>query len=244
MIIDTHAHIWKDQYEQSSNVLIESADRYNIDRIYVSGLGVLVPDSNEIKELNDNVAKLMRRDKRIFGYCYINPRLDDAKNELSRGIEELGMSGMKLWVAAYCDDPCVFPLVEQCINYDVPILIHAFHKAIGQLPNETLGENVANLALKYPEARIIMAHLGANSYRELKPIRKCKNVWTDYSGTLFRRDELDYAKETLGAERLLFGTDMDLASFLLKLGQLDDSNFTPGEREMVLYKNALTVFKH
>jgi hypothetical protein len=115
---------------------------------------------------------------------------------------------------------------------------------VAQLPNETLGENVANLALKYPEARIIMAHLGANSYRELKPIRKCKNVWTDYSGTLFRRDELDYAKETLGAERLLFGTDMDLASFLLKLGQLDDSNFTPGEREMVLYKNALTVFKH
>ena len=66
MIIDTHAHIWKDQYEQSSNVLIESADRYNIDRIYVSGLGALVPDSNEIKELNDNVAKLMRRDKRIL----------------------------------------------------------------------------------------------------------------------------------------------------------------------------------
>ncbi|NLC68632.1 MAG: amidohydrolase family protein [Clostridiaceae bacterium] len=244
MIIDVHAHIWKGQYEKSSDVLIESADRYGIDRIYVSGLGKYVPDSEEVRELNDSVAKLMKRDRRIYGYCYINPKLEDAKEEISRGIEDLGMSGMKLWVAVYCDAPCVFPLVEQCIKYDVPVLIHAFHKATGQLPNETLGENVANLALKYPEARLIMAHLGANSYRELKPVRKCRNVWVDYSGTLSRRDELDYAKETLGAERILFGTDMDIASFLLKLGQLEDSSFTPEERELVLYKNALEIFKN
>lgn len=244
MIIDTHAHIWKGQYEQNSNELIESANRYNIDRIYVSGLGELVPDCNEVRELNDNVAILMKRDKRIYGYSYINPRLDDAKKELSRGIEELGMSGMKLWVSTFCDDPCVSPIVEQCIKYDVPILVHAFHKAAGQVPNESLGENVANLALRYPESKIIMAHLGANSYRELKSIRKCKNICTDYSGSLFRRDELDYAKETLGIERLLFGTDMDVAPFLLKMGQLDDSNFTLEEKEMILWKNALRVFEN
>lgn len=243
MIIDVHAHIWKGQYEKSSDLLIESADRNGIDRIYVSGLGIYVPDSSEVRELNNSVAKLMKRDKRIYGYCYVNPKLKDAKEGLSRGIEDLGMSGMKLWVAAYCDDPCVFPLVEQCIDYNVPVLIHAFHKAIGQLPNESLGENVANLALRYPEARLIMAHLGANSYRELKPIRNCRNVWVDYSGTLFRRDELDYVKETIGAERILLGTDLDIAPFLLKLGQLEDSNFTHEEREMVLYKNALKVFK-
>lgn len=186
--------------------------------------------------------ELMKRYKRIQGYCYVNPALPGAEYELKRGIEELSMSGMKLWTAVFCDDPCVYKLVEHCIGYGAPVLIHAFYKATGQLPNESLGENVANLALEYPEARLIMAHLGANSYRELKAIRKCRNVWTDFSGTIFRRDELDYAREILGIERLLFGTDMDLPSCLLKLGQLDDACFLPEERDMVLFKNALGIF--
>lgn len=110
----------------------------------------------------------MKRDKRIYGYCYINPRLHDAKQELKRGVEELGMSAMKLWVASFCNEPCVFPLIKMCIDYNIPTLIHAFHKAIGQLPYETFGENIANLADRYPKARLIMTYLGANSYRELK----------------------------------------------------------------------------
>jgi predicted TIM-barrel fold metal-dependent hydrolase len=173
----------------------------------------------------------------------VNPRLKSAGHELKRCIEEFDMKGMKLWVSTFCDDPLVFPLVEQCALYDIPVLVHAFYKATGQLPYESLGENVANLAKRYPTVRFIMAHLGANSYRELKPIRRCKNVWADYSGTLFRRDELDYAKSIIGADRLLFGTDMDLAPLLLKLGQLDDSQFSQAEKDKVLYQNALQVFR-
>jgi len=33
---------------------------------------------------------------------------------LRSGIENRGMSGIKLWVATYCDDAKVFHLVEKC----------------------------------------------------------------------------------------------------------------------------------
>ena len=66
-------------------------DRYGIDRIYVSGLGSFVPDAEEVRELNDHVFELMKRYKRIQGYCCVNPALP---GELKRGIEELGMSGI------------------------------------------------------------------------------------------------------------------------------------------------------
>ncbi len=84
------------------------------------------------------------------------------------------MRGMKLWVSTFCDDPLVFPLAEQCAAYDIPVLVHAFHKSVGQLPYESVGENVANLAKRYPGVRFIMAHLGANGYRELKSVRRCE----------------------------------------------------------------------
>jgi predicted TIM-barrel fold metal-dependent hydrolase len=59
---------------------------------------------------------------------------------------------------------------------------------------------------------------------------------------MIRRDELDYAKDVIGVDRLLFGTDMVGAPFLVKLGQLEDSGFTRAEKEKVLYRNALRVF--
>lgn len=243
MIIDVHAHIWKADYKGSSDTLIKAADAYGIDRIYVSGLGELVPDEDEVAELNGNVHGLMKRDGRIHGYCYLNPRNGNSTEELKRCIEDYGMSAIKLWVSVFCDDPLVYPIMEASIDYDIPVLIHAFYKATGQLPNETLGINVGNLAKRYPQSRIIMAHLGANAYSELKSIRRYENVWADYSGTLFRRDELEYTRDILGVDRLLFGTDMDLAPILLKLGQLDDTDFTREEKDMVLYKNALKVFR-
>jgi predicted TIM-barrel fold metal-dependent hydrolase len=242
MIIDVHAHIWKGNYGAHGRALIESADRYGIDRIYVSGLGALDPDEEEIRDLNDHVFLLAKSDQRILGYCYVNPRLKSAVSELRRGVEELGMRGMKLWVSTFCDDPLVFPLAEQCAAYDIPVLVHAFHKSVGQLPYESVGENVANLAKRYPGVRFIMAHLGANGYRELKSVRRCENVWADFSGSMIRRDELDYAKAVIGVDRLLFGTDMVGAPFLIKLGQLEDSGFTQAEKEKVLYRNALRVF--
>ena len=58
MIIDVHAHIWKNNYAQSGRALIETANRYGVDRIYVSGLGELIPDEAEIRDLNDHVSML------------------------------------------------------------------------------------------------------------------------------------------------------------------------------------------
>ena len=93
-------------------------------------------------------------------------------------------------------------------SYNVPVLIHAFYKATGQYPNESTGRNVARVAARYPELKIIMAHLGGNCYDGLPAIRSFPNVWVDYSGSIFRADELPYALEMVGANRILHGSDM------------------------------------
>lgn len=242
MLIDMHTHIWLGSFEKDKRDLLKASEEYDISELYVSGLGNLVPDEAEVALLNGQVCQFMKENPdMIRGMCYVNPRHANALDMLRRGIEEYGMSGMKLWVSTFCDDPRVFPLVEACIGYKVPVLIHCFHKAVYQLENETVGTHVANLAARYPEATLIMAHLGGNCYNGIKPVQQYPNVYADISGSLFRRDELDYAVEKLGAERILFGSDMP-TSFIVCYGQLEEAALTDEQRELIGYKNARRIF--
>jgi predicted TIM-barrel fold metal-dependent hydrolase len=244
MLIDMHTHLWKGEYAKNKLSLLAAAEAYNIDEIYVSSLGSLYPDKDEIQESNKATYEFMQEQpKLIRGYCYINPTLNNCMDTLKLGIEEQHMSAMKLWVATFCDDPKVFPLIEKCIEYDIPILAHAFYKAVDQLEYESLGVNVAHLARRYPEAKIIMAHMGANCYSQIKQIRELKNVSVDISGSLYRRDEVDYVKKAIGSERILFGTDMPGANFLVNLGQIEEAALTAEEKENIYYKNAKKIFR-
>lgn len=244
MLIDIHAHLWEGKFEENKREILKACEYYDIDRVYISSLGGQYPTEEEISLLNLETYRFMcEAQGRIGGFCYLNPRHSGCIDVLKKGIEDYGMSGMKLWIATYCDDPRVYPLTEKCIDYQIPIIVHAFHKAVGQLDCESLGVHVANLASKYPEAKIIMAHLGANCYREIKCIKNLKNVSVDISGSIFRRDDIDYTKKQIGAERILFGSDLPGASFLVNYGQIEEADLSPDEKTLIMYKNALDLLE-
>lgn len=244
MIIDIHAHIWRGKYEEDKREILRACEMYGVTKVFISGLGSYYPADNfEVEELNREVGKFMREHPdTIGGFCYVSPLLANCLDILKKGVEQYGMAGMKLWVATFCDDPRVFSLVEKCIDYNIPVLVHAFFKANGQLDNESTGLNVANLAGRYPEAKIIMAHLGSNCYHGIKAIRGLRNVSVDISGSIFRKDDIDYTKEQVGAERILFGTDMP-GSFLVNLGQVEEADLNQEEKELIYYKNALRMLE-
>ena len=242
-VIDVHTHLWQAHgYTADEDALLRAIDRYGISRIHVSALGGYRPTPEDVTEMNDATARFHRaHPESVSGYVYISPEHSNALEVLRRGIEEQGMEGVKFWVSTFCDDPCTYPLVERIIEYGVPLLIHAFHKANGQVPNETVGENVARLARRYPEAKIIMAHLGGNCYNGVPAIRDLPNVWCDWCGSIFRGDELAYALEYLGPDRLLYGTDMP-GSYLVNIGQLLELDLPAEDRDKILYGNAEKLF--
>ena len=244
MIIDMHTHVWGGRYELHTRELIQNCERYGISKVFVSGIAKQYPDETEIRQHNADVVRFKKEfPEFVEGYVYVNPRNSDALDVLRRGIEQDGMIGMKLWIATYADDPLVYPLVEQCIRYDVPILLHAFKKSVNQLQDETTGVHTANLARRYPEAKLIMAHLGGNCYHGMKAIRDCPNVWVDFSGSIFRRDEIDYAVEQVGSDRILFGSDMPGCSFLTNWAQIEEADLTPEQKEDIYCNNTLKLFK-
>ncbi|MBN1347363.1 MAG: amidohydrolase family protein [Phycisphaerae bacterium] len=240
-IVDVHTHIWGEGSDADSEQLVDMMDRFNLAWIGVSSLtGGEQPKPDEVRAANKAVARFHRREPdRVVGFTYLNPRHGpDALDELQRCVGEHGFGFIKLWVSAKADDPCVFPVIERAIDLGITVLQHSFCKATGLLENESDPVNVANLARRYPEARIIMAHMGADFTFGCDAIRDFPNVWADMCGSYCETGMIDYALRTIGPERILFGTDAPGASFLNNLYKVLDTPLTPEQKRLIFHDNA------
>lgn len=241
MIIDAHAHLWANHYKDDKRTILKACETFGLSRVYISSLASHYPDYDEINYLNSLTLDFMKeRPELISGYVYVDPTHNNKLDVLEKGLDA-GMEGVKLWVAAKCDDYRIDDIAEKCIKYNVPILVHAFQKATGQLDNESTAENVRHLALRYPELKIIMAHMGGNVYFGIRCISDLDNVYTDFSGTMIGTGDIDYAFEAIGEDRLLFGTDMPSGGRQC-IAQVEEARLTKDQKDKIYYKNALRVF--
>ena len=242
MLIDIHTHLIYTDEQNCKDQLEILRKCYGVDRAIVSTLFSYEPSEEEITACNDATYRYMQEcPDYISGLCYLNPRHDSSTQELCKRLDQ-GFVGVKLWVATLCDDASVDPIAETCIQRNVPILIHTFYKAVGQLSFESRGEHVASLAKRFPQLKLVMAHLGASAFRELPAIKNCTNVYVDFSGSICHSDDLSYAVELLGADRILFGSDCPGIGFHPSYGQLLDVELTDVQREAIAWKNADELF--
>ena len=62
---------------------------------------------------------------------------------------------------------------------------------------------------KYPNMKLIIAHLGSIEHINAIKAAKHGNIYTDTSGYLSSLNNvIEYAVDAIGSERILFGTDM------------------------------------
>ena len=238
-VIDIHAHIWGGRIPEGKRLILEAMERYGIERVYVSGLQDLVSDETQVEYLNQSVAQFMQENPtQIGGAVYVNPTHRNVLDVLKRATQDQGFEMIKLWCCTLADDPSVDPIMEYACENGIPVLFHVFKKQDGQLPNESQGKDLRNVALRHPKTKIIMAHFGGSCYDGVPCIRDLPNVWADQSGSPFHRNELEYAVENLGAERVLFGTDN---CFVSNIAQVIASDLTPQQREMIFSGNARKI---
>lgn len=237
-IVDAHIHL--SGSELPEQVLIDG-DRYGVDLFVCASIAGYrhYPTFDEVHRTNaDAVAVMRRHPERVACYCYVNPRRGaDALAELRRRIEDDGMVGVKLWVATLVDDPLVYPFVELAIGYNVPLLVHAWRKTVGQLAYESTASHVARLAARYPEAKLLMAHLGGQVESAMNAVAPYPNICVDTSGTPVGGAEVALAVRRLGASRVVFGSDLPGASMASNIGKVLGAGLSPAELDLVLGDN-------
>jgi uncharacterized protein len=157
--------------------------------------------------------------KRI-GFMSVNPTLRGALEEADRS-RDLGLVGVKLGPNYQDFDPLcneALRFYAYCQRHGLPILFHQGASPIRHAPlRYTYPPVTDEIALRFPELRIVMAHMGHPWSREtVVTIRKHPHVYADVSSIYLRPwvlyESLINAVEWGAAGKLLLGSDFPIAN--------------------------------
>jgi predicted TIM-barrel fold metal-dependent hydrolase len=94
---------------------------------------------------------------------------------------------------------------------------------------------------RYPNMKLIIAHLGYEDYIDAVKNSKAGNIYVDTSGGASNLNNvLEYAVKTIGAEKILFGTDTYSSAF--QAGRVAFARITDEEKRLILRDNAIRMF--
>ncbi len=153
---------------------------------------------------------------RLIGFLSVDPTQDGWQRELVAGHLELGLRGIKLlpmYAGFRPDDSQLDYLWTYARNHGLPVLLHTGTTFIAQAPLEcTLPRHIDSVATRFPEIKIILAHLGHPwQVDTCVVIRKHPNVFADLSGNFYRPfsfwEQMVKASEWNVLDKILFGTD-------------------------------------
>lgn len=238
MIIDAHAHIeWPGDFtrsfsDTSDRAMIEAGDALGIDVFVCSCLAPRPATPETFRQANDRLIAAMKEfPGRVWGYCFVNSGFTrEAIAEIDRCLQVENMMGVKLYNEYFFNDPVLRPIIEHCIERDVPILEHQGH-CTDPLPGQpTISDagHMSQMARAYPEAKLILGHIcgGGDWEWTIKQTATAPTLWADTSGSVVDEGAIEMAVEYIGADKLLFACDGSLSAGVGKIrgAQISDED--------------------
>ncbi len=243
-IWDLHCHlsgVAGESPQERMTQLLDFADRMRVERlIFFMGFPwSRDPSPAELRRQNDQVlAALESRHDRVLGFAYLNPaHVDASLEELDRCVRDGPMVGVKLWVSRRCSDAALDPIVRRAVALDAVIYQHTWLKAGGNLAGESTPEDLAALAARHPDARLICGHTGGNWELGVRSVRASPNVSIGTGGFDPTAGVIEMAVRELGAERVIYGSDIGGRSFASQLGKVLGAEISATDRRLILGGN-------
>ncbi|MBI5503676.1 MAG: amidohydrolase [Deltaproteobacteria bacterium] len=201
---------------------------------------------------NDEVASFVRAHPgRLLGVASVDlSRPMQAVRELRRCVRELGFRGLRIvpWLWGLPpDDRRYYPLYAECIELDIPFCLQVGHT--GPLMTSETGRPIPyleNVALEFPELRIVAGHIGAPWTQEIISLAtKFPNLYIDtsaYKASRFPPDFVDFMRGR-GASKVMFGTNYPMLTASACLEGLASLELSEEATRLYLSGNARRVFK-
>jgi predicted TIM-barrel fold metal-dependent hydrolase len=232
MIVDCHVNIWNDEHVRPSyhtqlgrireKKIVAKADADTlhevlapVDRaiVFTVRYGDTVGVEGNDQVTADAVAKYPQK---FVGFAYADPRRPDCMEMLRHAIEDLGLKGVKygpIYNGVALDDPRMDPIYQYCVSRNLPLTMHMGTTYTRQFASE-LGRpiHVEPVALRYPDLKLIMAHMGHPWVEECVVVaRKQPNVYAEISALYYRRwqfyNVMMAIQEYQVADKIFFGSD-------------------------------------
>jgi hypothetical protein len=132
-----------------------------------------------------------RHPDKLIGWASVDPGDRDALEQLEHAVNGLGLRGVKVGPAYQHFDPtdqAVWPFFAACDRLGIPTIWHQGTTFPSQARlRVSLPLALEDLAMAFPELRMIVAHLGHPWEEDLVAlVRKAPNVWADVSACHYR----------------------------------------------------------
>jgi len=208
----------KDTIEETVAQWLEDMDRKGVDKaVFVT--------AGDYATSNENMTKIVKMaPDRFIGYAFHDPFAPNAAELLEKAIVEQGLKGIKILGPALdgaLDDPVLNPMWEVAEKHQIPVLFHfgIMGAAGGVAKHVNMSPMIIHdVAKKYPDVSFIVPHFGCGQTEDALMLAwVCPNVYIDTSGSnqwtrwvpypLTVKDLLKKWYETIGPDRILFGTD-------------------------------------
>lgn len=262
-VIDAHVHIvfrdpgdlsvdskMQNLIEKSINVPIKSSiisymNRAGIDKsIIFDWTGAL---ENDYSISNEKVIEVSKYSDRFIGFGVPSPTDPNVVDMLN----ESGVKGFKVNPGLqlfYPNDHGFLKVCERISKYKLPILIHTGPESAGRLKFD-LPIFIDDIAMEYPELKIILAHIGVRGFTSDQAImiaEKNANVYVETSWadeSLIKR-----AIRCLGADKIIFGSDFPSRNPITELKKiqklLEDKFITKSDYDKIVGGNILNIIEN
>ena len=233
MIFDAHMHVG------DFPLFNVSLDRDGlVELMETEGIGggvVFHPDNAHVAEVVGSVPGL-------HGLVWANPRLPGFLAETLELLDDPRFVGVKLHPLLdgyHPNDPAVHPLAAALVERDLPLLVHCGH------PIFTLPWSIEELIVNFPEARVILGHMGHGNIvyinASIDVAARNPNVYLETSGMPMHTKIVE-AVERVGPDRVLYGSDAPFHHPRVEIEKVRVSGLEPALVERVLGLNSLAVF--
>jgi len=192
---------------------------------------------------------------RLQGMCCVDTINSNAADEVQRCLDA-GLSGVGELAFYGCgiDGECQLsldPIMAICRERDVPVLLHTNeevgHLYPGKTPNTMI--QIYETVSRFPDNTIVLAHWGGGIffYNLLKKAVKdtLKNVWYDTAASPFLYESriYSYARDLVGIDKILLGTDYPLLKPARYFKEMREGGLTQEEMDAVCGQNAADLLK-
>ena len=190
-----------------------------------------------VYESNEYMFDLIKKNDWMYQWVVLDPRQEKLFKQVERMLKHEKVLGIKIHspchkysIKEYGDE--IFSFANENKSF---VLSHP--------DNIDDMSHVVDFADKYPNMKLIQAHLGSTAYVDAILSAKHGNIYTDTSGGASASNNVvEYAVEKVGSEKIFFGTDGGY-SCAFQTGRILLSRLDKKDKENILYKNAIREFK-
>jgi len=239
--IDIHSHINHGAPVENPESEVYRPDRAFIESVYrsygVSQVGLStfasVLDAQSVLEENRYLHQYVTEKEWAYQWVVIDPRQEETYTQARQLLAHPKVLGIKIHpdyhgyqITEHGDALFSFANAHHAV-----VLMHPQHLPL-----------MPAMADRYPDMKLIIAHLASKEHVDAIRDARHGNIYTDTSGSAsVRNNVVEYAVEQVGSEKILFGTDT--YSFPFQFGRIALSGLSAKDKENILWKNALRLFE-